>query len=96
MLAQKLTLEQLQTKWATELNPLIANPLNKGNILENISLVTGVNVINHGLGRKLQGWYTTRIRSAATFYDQQDTNQMPELTLVIIASAPAVINLAVF
>jgi hypothetical protein len=96
MLPQQLELPQMQTTWAQALNPVIANPIVKGLILEQVQLVTGTNVINHKLGRKLQGWYTTRVRSAVSLYDQQDTNQTPELTLIIVASAPATINLAVF
>lgn len=96
MLPQKLPLDLMQTKWAQELNPIIANPLLQNNILPNISLVSGVNVINHKLGRKLIGWQPSRIRASATFFDQQDTNQTPELTLVLVSSAPVVIDLVVF
>lgn len=96
MLPQKQPLELMQTSWASQLNPLIANPLTKGVILENISLQTGVNVINHKLGRNLQGWFTSRIRSPATISDQQDANQTPQLTLVLVASAATNINLVVF
>lgn len=96
MLPQKLNLPMMQTKWAQELDPIISNELLQGNILSNISLVTGTNVINHKLGRNLLGWYTTRVRAAVTLYDQQDTNQTPNLTLVLIASAPAIVDLAVF
>lgn len=93
---QKLDLPKMQTTWAQQLDPIISNPLNNSIILQNISLITGVNVINHKLGRKLQGWTPTRIRAAATFFDQQDTNQTPQLTLVLVASAPAIIDLEVF
>lgn len=95
-LPQKLPLDLMQTRWATELNPVLANPTSKSLILKNISLVTGINVINHKLGRTLQGWIPTRIRASATFYDQQDSNQTPQLTLVLISSANAVIDLEVF
>lgn len=96
MLPQKQPLELMQTTWASQLDPIIANPLVKGNILQKISLVSGVNVINHKLGRKLQGWYTSRVRAAVQLYDTQDSNQTPDLTLVLVADAPAVIDLVVF
>lgn len=96
MLAQKLSLDLMQTQWAQELNPIIANPTINNAILKNVSLVAGVNVINHRLGRNLQGWKPTRIRASATFYDQQDTNQTPQLTLILIASADVIIDLEVF
>lgn len=96
MLPQKQPLDLMQTTWASQLNPVIANPLNNSIILENIALKTGVNVINHKLGRNLQGWFTSRVRSPATISDQQDTNQTPQLTLVLVASAATNINLVVF
>jgi hypothetical protein len=44
----------------------------------------------------LNGWIPTRVRSAATFYDTQDSNPTPDLTLVLYASAACTIDLAVF
>lgn len=96
MLPQKLPLDLMQTKWAQELNPVISNPVLQNNILKNLALVVGTNVINHKLGRKLIGWQTSRVRASATFYDNQDTNQTPELTLILVASAPVTIDLVVF
>lgn len=96
MLPQKLPLPLMQTQWASQLDPIISTPILNGVQLKNIILVTGSNVINHLLGKKLQGWIPTRIRSSATFYDQQDTNQTPQLTLVLVASAPSVVDILVF
>lgn len=96
MLPKKLPWELAQTTWATQLDPIIANPLSNSIILKNVSLAAGTNVVNHKLGRVLQGWNSTRIRAAATIYDLQDTNQTPGLTLVLVASAPVIIDLAVF
>ncbi len=96
VLPQKLTLNQTQEQWASQLNPIISNPINSASMLQNVSLTAGTNVINHKLGAKLQGWFTTRIRASATFYDIQDTNPTPQLTLVLVASAPVIVDLAVF
>ncbi len=96
MLPKKQPWEMAQTTWATQLDPIIANPLTSSIILKNVSLAAGTNVINHRLGRNLQGWNPTRIRAAATIYDLQETNQTPQLTLVLVASAPVIIDLAVF
>lgn len=95
-LPQKLTLDAMQNTWASALNPIIASPQNNSIILKNIALAVGVNVISHKLGRNLQGWNPTRIRAATVIYDQQDTNQTPQLTLVLISSAAAVVDLEVF
>lgn len=96
MLPQKLPLELMQTTWAQALNPIIANPMTAPLILKNISLVAGSNVVNHKLGRALQGWNPTRVRAQAIVSDDQDTNQTPQLTLILVASAPVVIDLAVW
>ena len=95
-LPQQLNLNDTQNRWAAILNPIIANPINNSIILKNVALAVGVNVINHRLGRNLQGWNPTRIRAAAVIYDQQDTNQTPQLTLVLNSSAAVVVDLMVF
>lgn len=86
----------LQTDWISKLNPLLANPSNNSSILNDIALVTGTNTINHLLGHKLQGWSIIRRNGTATIYDTQASNPMPELTLVLVASAPITISLEVF
>jgi hypothetical protein len=96
MLPQKLPWELAQTQWATQINPVLANPLSGAIILKNVQLSSGANVINHRLGRALQGWYPVRVRASATFYDTQDTNNYPELTLNLTASAKVTIDLVVF
>lgn len=85
-----------QTTWAQAIEPVLALPLNQGLLLQNVVLASGANVINHKLGRKLIGWIPTRVRASATFYDTQDANQMPELTLNITSSAAVTIDLMVF
>lgn len=95
-LPQKLPLELLSTQWSQAIDPVISNPLNNASILKNIVLTTGANVVNHKLGRTLQGWWIIRQRAAASVYDTQDTNQMPQLTLNLNSSANVVVDLAVF
>lgn len=83
-------------RWATILNPIVANPANNSIILKNIALTIGNNVINHKLGRNLQGWIIIRKRASADIYDQQDSNQMPALTLVLISDAPVTVDIEVY
>lgn len=92
--SQALTL--LQTNWASLINPVLNLPTNNGHLLKNVALQSGSNVINHLLGKKLQGWFTVRVRASATFYDLQDSNPTPALTLVLEASANVVVDLFVF
>lgn len=95
-LPKGLTLPMMQTKWASILNVLLSNPSLNSNILENVSLGSGTTVINHLLGRKLLGWRIIRINAAATIYDQQTSNQTPDLTLVLVSNAVAIVTLEVF
>jgi hypothetical protein len=95
-LPQKLPLDMLQTKWASQLNPVLNNPLVAGLLLENIALINGTTIINHKLGRKLQGWLIVGINAAATVYDNQATNQNPQLTLSLTSNAAAIVSLWCF
>lgn len=95
-LPRQLALPLMQSTWASMLEPIISQPVLDNVYLEDVKLVTGKNVINHKLGRKLVGWIPTRIKAAATFYDDQDNNQAPALTLVLYASADCTIDLVVF
>lgn len=95
-LPQKLSLVDTQTRWATDLNPIIDNAANNSLLLKNIKLSVGVNNINHKLGRQLQGWIPVRVRAASVVYDQQDSNSTPDKTLVLVASAPVTIDIEVY
>lgn len=88
--------QMMQNSWASILDPIITNPANLSIILKNVSLASGDNVINHKLGRKLQGWKIVRQRASATLYDKQDANQSPQLTLALNASGAVVVDIEVF
>jgi hypothetical protein len=86
----------MQTQWSSALNPIIAQPLNNGLLLQQVGLLIGSNMVNHRLGRKLQGWILTRVRAPATIYDLQDTNQQNTLTLILVSNAIVMVDLFVF
>lgn len=86
----------LQNKWASILNPVIANPLNNCSILKGVALTAGANVINHLLGKKLQGWALVRQRAAGSVYDTQDANSSPQLTLTLVSSSNMTVDIMVF
>lgn len=90
------SLSLMQTKWAAEINPLLNLPLSSSLVLSNIVLTSGKNTINHTLGRKLVGWFICRQRGAASVYDLQDLNQLPDKTLVLMASSGVSVDLTVF
>lgn len=86
----------LQTNWALKLNPVIDLPMNSGNFLKSISLVSGSNQINHLLSRKLQGWFLVRKRASADIYDTQDSNTTPSITLSLVSDATVSVDIFVF
>jgi hypothetical protein len=89
-------LVMMQNKWKSILDPIIALPQNDSNILKNVSLSKGTNTINHKLGQTLQGWKVVRQRASASIYDNQDSNTMPALTLILVSSDPVVVDIEVF
>lgn len=88
----------METSWASYLNPLLLNPLNNVTILKNVSLLaaSNPNVVNHKLGRTLQGWILIGINAAAEVFDTQANNSTPQLTLNLKTTADCKVNLAVF
>jgi hypothetical protein len=86
----------MQTRWATDIDPVIDLPINSGVILKSVTLAAGDNSVSHKLGRVLQGWFVVRQRASATIYDKQDSNQHPELSLTLNASGAVVVDLFVF
>jgi hypothetical protein len=91
-LSTNLPWTQANTKWASVLNPLLANPLNGVSILENISLSIGSNVINHKLGRLPQGWIIVDKQGVADIYRSAPFNN---LTLTLTSSQAVIVNIGV-
>ena len=94
-LSPKLPWELANPKWAATLNALLANPIVNGTIVQAV-VKSGVNTINHGLGRKLQGYLVILNSASITYFDSQSTNQRPDLTLLLDVSGPATLSLYVF
>lgn len=91
------SLSLLQTRWASQLNPLLSSPLLKGRVLSAVALLAGDNTIDHGLGAPLQGWIVIRQYNAyAGLYDKQSSNNMPELTLILNSTGSTTVDLYVF
>jgi hypothetical protein len=95
-LSPRLSWDLANPKWAATLNPIIGNPLVNGILLKDVKVVSGANVINHTLGRDLQGYFVVMNNANVTFYDSQATNSMSALTLILNASGAAKITLYVF
>lgn len=88
---------QYQSNVSSAMNPILNNPLSYGSILQDLTLSVGTNVVNHKLGRSLQGWFPVRYQGSwAQIYDEQNTNATPQTTLILVSSAEVTVNLYVF
>lgn len=86
----------MQSSWATQLNPLLENPILKGSILSNVKLEIGTNEVPHKLNRKLTGWIIIRKRGASDIYDLQDQEIRPTQFLKLNSSASCQVDIYVF
>jgi hypothetical protein len=94
---QDKDINQLQRNIAKVVEPVASNPLVNGLILQDVPLVSGDNVINHKLGRTLQGWVIVRKHgNSTTTYDKQDTNATPNRTLVLSSTGTTTVDIYVF
>lgn len=96
LLPLKLPLDQMQTRWKSALDPVLSSLLLQGQLLQNVSLVAGDNILNTGLGRKLLGWIVVGKSATADIYDKQATNPNPQQTLILSTPAPVTVSLWVF
>lgn len=83
----------LQTKWKSQLDPILSDPISNGNILPQIFLSNGATVINHLLGRMLQGFFIVDINAPATIYRSAPKNA---LTLTLTSSASCIVDIFVY
>lgn len=80
----------------TALEPFIKAPLLGGLLLKNVSLASGSTLVNHGLGRKPEGWIVVRKRANIDVWDDQDNNVNQTTTLKLEASGAVVVDLWIF
>lgn len=91
--SSRLPWEIAQSQWASQINPVLNNPLNSVSVLKSVALVSGVNKISHKLGRVQQGWFLTDINAAITYYRSEPFN---DLSLTLTCSGAAIANIGVF
>ncbi len=93
-LSTKLPWELANTKWASQLNPILAIPFLNGLQIDGIKLAaTTPKVINHLLQRMMQGWFVLDNNANAVIWRTQPFN---DLTITLEASAAATISIWVF
>jgi|ERR1700677_2378928 len=90
------SLQLIQQNLVRCLTPVFNTPTMGGNLLTGQALASGTNTINHGLGRKLNGWIIVRQRAQASIWDAQDSNKSPNLTLVLFVDNPVNCDIYVF
>ena len=84
----------MQNKWASQLNPLLRNPLSQGLLITGVSLSANTPLaINHLLDRMQQGWLLTDINTSAKVWRTQPLNNK---TLTLEADANTTISLLVY
>lgn len=75
------------------MDPIVSNGLNNVSVLEDIDLANGTTVVNHRLGRMMQGWFILDIDGAATIYRSAPMNT---LTLTLTSDAAVTVKIGVF
>lgn len=99
-LSTHLSWTDASTKWASQLNPVIANvgqlaaiPLLQGKQISGIILVASTPLaIAHGLGSVPTGWFLVDVNAQATVWRTAWTNQ----TITLESSANATISIWVY
>jgi len=93
--------EQDKVAIAEVLGQISENPFLRGVVLKEVVLEVGDNIITHGLGRVLQGWWVLRrtgeiSTNSETEFDKQNDNPSPQNTLVLEANTVRTVDLYVF
>lgn len=91
-----MSTEQLQNNIAAFAKQLVNIPILPGRIIEDISVISGVNSISHGLGRPVQGYVLVKSSAAVRIYTVEANQTNPDTILSLSADATATINLYVF
>lgn len=62
-------LNKVQDNVDTALRPIIGSAIISGVLLNNVSLINGATVVNHKLGKKLQGYIVVKKSANANIWD---------------------------
>lgn len=93
-LSTRLPFSQMITRWASILNPVLANPMLSGNQIDNIVLVANTPLqINHKLSRLPQGWFVVDNIANTAVWRTQSFNPN---TITLEASANTTISLWIY
>ena len=87
---------RLQSHIKTTLNPLLELPISDGVLLTDLSIATSDTVIDHKLGRQYEGFIITRLKSNSVIFESSSTNDTPDRTIILEASATATADIYFF
>lgn len=87
-------LQKVQENVGEALQPIIKSAILNGAQLDNISLASGNNTIEHRLGKKLSGWIVVKKDSGALIYEVE--SDFPSRILVLNSSSQCNISLWVY
>lgn len=92
-LPKQLPWSLAQTRWASEIDPVINNTLLQGILIKEVLLANGVTTINTTLGRMQQGYIVVDQDAAANIYRSLPLN---EKTLTLTSDAVVTVALWLF
>lgn len=91
-----IEMNRLQDNIETSVNSVLTAVILDYNIVTNVALVVGDNVVNHLLGRAPIGWFVVRKRGPGNFYDKQDSNPTPTRNYIINSDSAVTVDLYFF
>lgn len=86
-------LDLWQSRLKSELDPVLSNPIVNGLLLPSLQLMSGVNVINHLLGRNQIGWFIVDQNGTSQFHRSAPLNSK---TLTLQSTNAVVASIWVF
>lgn len=94
--AESKELNRLMDYLDLALNPVLSADVLDFNIVKNVSLTVGDNVVDHRLGRAPIGWFIVRKRGAGNFYDKQDSNALAAKNCIINSDSIVTVDIYFF
>jgi len=91
------SLQLVQDNVAAAINPILASPLASSQYIDSVSLSSGVNKVEHKLGRAVRGYIITSSSSPSTFSDTIASKPSDgNLYITLTTSAATTCSLLVF
>jgi len=82
-----------QTRVKSQLDPVLANKIMQGNLLQGLTLTPGVNNINHLLGRTPYGWFPVDVNAPWNIWRSGPLNAQ---TLILTSSNTATLTVSLW